>query len=311
MFYNVENLFHPNNDSLKNDDEFTKEGARYWNYAKYQKKITQIAQNIIAIGKWEPPAIIGLCEVENLQCLRDLVHNSPLKNFNYEIIHQESGDSRGIDVAFLYRPTYFLYEYHHAFTLSFPNSSYATRDILYIKGRVGDDTLHCFVNHWPSRYGGELATKPKRNFAASVLKSKFDSIQNHNPSAKIIALGDFNDSPSDESMQNILAAKKDTSDLNENDLVNLIWQYEKDIGTNKYKSEWHILDQFIVNQPLLFSKTKLHTKLELAHIYSNNLLVDDEQTGFGKKPFRTYNGYKYLGGYSDHLPIYLDILIVK
>lgn len=311
MFYNVENLFHPSNDTLKNDDEFTENGLRYWNFYKYKKKLAQIAQNSIAIGEWEPPAIIGLCEVENLQCLNDLVYNTPLLSYNYQIIHQESGDKRGIDVAFIYRPDFFKILSFKSFVLNFPDSLRASRDILYMKGIIGIDTLHCFVNHWPSRYGGELATKPKRNFAANVLKSKFDSIQKINPSAKIIAMGDFNDYPSDESMHQILSAQKDTNQIHSTDLINLIWQYEKKIGTNKYQHEWHILDQFIINQNLLKTTEQIYTSFSLSHIFKPSWLMTDELDGFGQKPFRTYHGFKYIGGYSDHLPIYVDILFKK
>ena len=311
MFYNVENLFHPSNDSLKNDDEFAQGGLRYWTWSKYERKLTQVAQNIIAIGEWEPPAIVGLCEVENLQCLKDLLADSPLRHYGYEILHHESADNRGIDVAFLYRPEFFNLIDYRSFVLNFPDSSRASRDILYMKGVSDTDTLHCFVNHWPSRYGGELATKHKRNFAASVLKSKFDSIQKTNPAANIIAMGDFNDYPGDESMDQILMAKKDTSTIGSDDLVNLIWQYEKYQGTNKYQGEWNILDQFVINQTLLKPTSKLSTKFELAKIFSPDWLLVDETNGLGQKPFRTYNGFKYLGGYSDHLPIYVDILFKK
>jgi len=311
MFYNVENLFHPSNDTLKNDDEFAEGGMRYWNYSKYERKLTQIYQNIIAIGEWQPPAIVGLCEVENLLCLQDLLRDTPLGAYGYEILHQESGDNRGIDVAFLYRPDYFKLIDYKSFVLNFSGTTRPSRDILYMKGLSGNDTLHCFVNHWPSRYGGELATKPKRNFAASVLKSKFDSIQGANPEAKILAMGDFNDYPQDESMSSILSAKKDTIEIASTDLINLIWQYEKETGTNKYQGEWHILDQFIINQNLLTDSLGLRTDFELAHIFKKPWLMTDEASGFGKKPFRTYNGFKYIGGYSDHLPIYVDILIKK
>lgn len=311
MFYNVENLFHPSNDSLKNDDEFAEGGLRYWNWNRYERKLTQVAQNIIAVGEWEPPAIVGLCEIENLQCLKDLLFDSPLRNYGYEILHQESADNRGIDVAFLYRPDHFKLIDFKSFKLNFPDSSRSSRDILYMKGLTETDTLHCFVNHWPSRYGGELATKHKRNFAASVLKAKFDSIQAVNSDASIIAMGDFNDYPSDESMVNILSAKKDTANIKPSDLINLTWQYEKISGTNKYKGEWNILDQFIVNQSLFNFNSKLSTNFSYSHIFSADWLLIDEVNGLGQKPYRTYNGFKYIGGYSDHLPIYVDILFKK
>ena len=163
MFYNVENLFHPSNDSLKNDDEFTPKGQRYWSYKRYKQKLIHIAKTVIAVGEWEPPAVLGLCEIENIQCLEDLVNQSPIKKFGYKIIHYECADKRGIDVAMLYRPEFFTPVYSHPFVLNFGPDSRPTRDILYVKGVVNkSDTLHCFVNHWPSRYGGQLATAPKR-----------------------------------------------------------------------------------------------------------------------------------------------------
>ena len=310
MFYNVENLFHPSNDSLKNDDEFTPEGLKYWSYYRYIKKLNNIAKNVIAVGEWSPPAIVGLCEIEDIQCLNDLIYKTPLKTFGYKIIHQESKDKRGIDVALLYRPEYIKIDSFNSFELKFPSDSRPSRDILYIKGLCHKDTLHCFVNHWPSRYGGQLATESKRNYAASILKSKFDSIQKQNSKAFILAMGDFNDYPDDNSLKNILKAQKDTNNLSALDLINLMIQFENILGTNKYQHQWHILDQFIIN-PSLLKHNSLNTQFNLVKIFRPSWLLIDEKDGFGKKPFRTYNGYKYIDGFSDHLPIYLDIIYDK
>lgn len=308
MFYNVENLFHPSNDSLKNDDEFTETGTRYWSFRRYYDKISKIAKTAIAVGEWEPPAVIGLCEIEDLQCLKDIVYQSPLKNFGYEIIHQESADNRGIDVAFLYRPEFFELISYHAFKLEFPTDSRPSRDILYTKGLVGEDTLHLFVNHWPSRYGGQLATAPKRDYAAEVLYSKFDSIMNSVPNASIVAMGDFNDHPDDNSMAKVLRAKKDTISLKSGDLVNLLWQFEFKKGTHKYQHEWGILDQFVVTPAMLNNKARITSSFEKAVIFEADYLLENEKDGIGKVPNRTYIGFKYHGGYSDHLPIYLDVM---
>jgi exonuclease III len=291
MFYNVENLFHPTNDSLKNDDEFTKEGTRYWSWKRYHDKVAKTAKTAIAVGGWEPPAIIGLCEIEEIRCLEDLVNNSPLKRFGYQIVHQESGDNRGIDVALLYRPELFEFIDFKSFVLNFPEEgSRPSRDILYVKGKVGDDTLHLFVNHWPSRYGGQLATVPKRNFAAKVLRSKYDSLLAENPNAHILAMGDFNDHPDDQSMLEIMRQ----------------WEFEK--GTHKYQHEWGILDQFIAS-PALLNTEGLTTPMDRVVIFDSDFLMESEKDGIGKKPNRTYIGFKYHGGYSDHLPIYLDVMI--
>ena len=308
MFYNVENLFHPSNDSLKNDDEFTERGDRYWSFKRYYEKINKIGKTAIAIGEWEPPAVIGLCEIENIQCLKDLIYSSPLKKFGYEIVHQESGDNRGIDVALLYRPKYYNLISFESHVLKFGPKSRPSRDILYTKGLVGEDTLHLFVNHWPSRYGGQLATAPKRDFAAGILRSKYDSILAINPSAAILAMGDFNDHPGDPSMFEILKAKKDTADMIEGDLLNLIWQYEFKKGTHKYQHEWGVLDQFVVTKGLVDGSSGIKSPLELAKIFDAKYLLEVEKDGVGEIPKRTYVGFKYHGGYSDHLPIYSDII---
>lgn len=308
MFYNLENLFHPSDDSLKNDDEFTKDGTRYWSFNRYKTKLANSAKTMIAVGGWEPPAIIGVCEVENLQCLKDLVYESPLQKFGYKIVHEESPDNRGIDVALLYREEFFSYISHEAMPLQFPEEgSRPSRDILYVKGTSGKDTLHLFVNHWPSRYGGQMATLPKRNYAATVLRAKIDSITTSNANAHCIAMGDFNDHPEDESMLEILRAKKSLADLKEGDLVNMIWQYEGVQGTHKFEHQWGVLDQFVVTRSL-FGELPLITSMDKARIFDADFLLEPENDGVGKKPNRTYIGFKYHGGYSDHLPIYLDIL---
>ncbi len=308
MFYNVENLFYPTNDSLKNDDEFTEKGTRYWSWKRYYDKINKIGKTVIALGEWEPPAIIGLCEVENIECLNDIVKNSPLKKYGYEIVFQECDDRRGIDVALLYRPDHFKLIDFESIKLVFPEAnSRPTRDILYTKGIAGEDTVHLFVNHWPSRYGGQLATLPKRNFAAKVLRAKFDSISTVNPTANIIAMGDFNDHPDDESMLKILKAKKTTASMEKDDLLNLIWQYEFKKGTHKFDHEWGILDQFVVSQPVTDSLKGLFSGMSDAQIFDADYLLEPEKDGVGKITNRTYIGFKYHGGYSDHLPIYMDL----
>lgn len=308
MFYNVENLFHPSNDSLKNDDEFTEEGTRFWTYKRYSDKLSKVGKTIIAVGEWEPPAIVGLCEIENIQCLNDLVYDSPLARYGYKIIHFESGDNRGIDVAMLYRPEWVQPIFQRAIILDFGEDSRPTRDILYTQFLTTTaDTLHVYVNHWPSRYGGQLATAPKRDFAATTLRAQYDSLLAINSNASIVAMGDFNDHPDDNSMLNILRAKKDSTSLTPGDLVNLIWQYEFVKGTHKYQHEWGILDQFIVTRAMINGSGKLSTTFNSADIFEADFLLETEKDGVGKLPFRTYVGFTYHGGYSDHLPIYLDL----
>jgi len=307
MFYNVENLFYPTNDSIKRDDEFTPKGDKYWSWKRYDKKISNIAKTAIAVGEWEAPAVLGLCEVENINCLNDLIYNSPLKAYNYKVLHYESGDKRGIDVALLYRPEFFDLIGSKSFVLNFGPNSRPTRDILYAKGVVNKkDTLHLFVNHWPSRYGGQLATAPKREKAAETLKGIFDSLLVDNPKANIIAMGDFNDHPDDVSMKDIFKAKMDTVNLQPDDLVNSMWQYAKTGGTHKYQHVWGVLDQIVLSQNLVFSKNRLYAGLPTTHIFKADWLLEKDDVGM--KLNRTYIGFKFHGGYSDHLPIYVDVL---
>ncbi len=310
MFYNVENLFFPEDDSLKNDNEFTPDGVKYWSYYRYQTKLNKIAKTIIAVGEWNAPAIVGLCEVENIQCVNDLIYASPLTRYGYQGILIESGDRRGIDVAMIYRPDLFTVITQNALIINFPEeNARPTRDILYVKGLVGNDTIHVFVNHWPSRYGGELVSRPKRNFAAKVLKSSIDSIQRIDSTARIVAMGDFNDHPTDESMSSILYAQKDKNNLKKDDLLNLTWQYEHKEGTHQYQGKWSILDQFIVNKQFLDSSSNLFTSESAMHIFKPDFLLSPDKNGMDNIPNRTYIGYKYNGGYSDHLPIYLDLFL--
>ena len=311
VFYNVENLFDIYDDSLKNDKEFTPAGIKNWNYNKFQQKLNNIYKTLIAIGEWNPPAIVGLCEIENRYVLNKLVYETPLKKFNYKIIHEESPDWRGIDVALLYRPKYFKPLFHKAIPVIFPfNTAKKTRDILYVKGVVfNEDTLHLFINHWPSRYGGLLASKPLRNFTASVLKNTVDSIFKNNSSANILIMGDFNDEPTDQSLTISLNAVTDTINMKSAGLINLMALKQKNLneGTLKYKNNWNFFDQFIVSYSMFNGNNELHIGSLGAQIFNADFLKEEDSKYLGVKPFRTYSGPKYLGGFSDHFPVYIDL----
>lgn len=312
VFYNVENLFDIYNDSLKRDDEFTPEGERHWNNTRFYKKLNNIYRVIIGIGEWNPPVIVGLCEVENRFVLNKLVYQTPLKTFDYKIIHEESPDWRGIDVAMIYRTSGFTPLEHRTIGISFPfDTASRTRDILHVKGVLqGSDTVHIFVNHWPSRYGGFLVTKPKREFVATVLRKQVDSLFLAEKKPNIIIMGDFNDEPLDESLQNILMARFDTTNLSEKDLFNLMSLYPKnrDGGTSKYQENWSIIDQFIVSSNLITGNQNFQISNQQAQIFNPDYLLEDDFKHLGKKPFRTYLGFSYNNGYSDHLPIYMDLI---
>lgn len=304
MFYNVENYFDPFDDSLTNDNEFLPEGIRHWNYARFLKKRNNIYKTIMAVGDWEPPAIIGLSEVENRFVLNQLVYETPFSQFDYRIVHEESPDRRGIDVALLFNPKIFKVIAQQLITIDFPfDSTLKTRDILYVKGLVlGRDTLHVFVNHWPSRYGGELFSRPKRIFVAQQLAKHIDRIIEKNADAAIVVMGDFNDYPFNQSIKEELNAGKDEEN---NRVINLMPENNYQLGTNKYDGEWGILDQIMVSPNLLIQDKAIFVDGR-AHIFDADFLLQEDAKFLGKRPFRTFLGMKYLGGFSDHLPVFVD-----
>jgi len=310
LFYNVENLFDTYNDSLKNDEEFLPEGERNWNKSKYYSKLQHIYKVIVAVGEWNPPAIIGLCEIENRKVLHDLTQNTPLVKYEYEIIHQESPDLRGIDVALLFRKELFNPIQSEFIAINFPNNPKSkTRDILYVKGIANEtDTIHVFVNHWPSRWGGQLESEEKRLFVATVLKSKVDSLFKISSSTNIIITGDFNDYPDNKSMREVLKARHEFENIKELNLYNLssyLSKNKKEVGSQKYQGQWGILDQFIVSGRLLQTNNKIYTTLNDVHIFNADFLLEPDEGYYGYKPYRTFIGYRYNGGFSDHLPTYL------
>jgi endonuclease/exonuclease/phosphatase family metal-dependent hydrolase len=307
VFYNTENFFDTRNDSLTADDEFTPGGGRHWNYSKYKSKLNNLYKTFIALGNWNPPDLIGICEVENKQVLTDLVNNTPLSKYNYRIIHADSPDKRGIDVAILYNSERVNVLQSRYFGIG--KAGLFTRDILYCRARLGNDTCHFFMNHWPSRSAGQLETEPDRLVAASRLRSIVDSLSRDYRRAKIVIMGDFNDEPWDMSLSQRLQAKTDTRNAQSYYLYNLSKAPESGNlkGTVKFRGEWTLFDQVIVSGSLLGSVKGLHVHPGDYHIFGESFLLEPDEKYNGFKPFRTYNGYKYQGGFSDHLPVYIDL----
>ena len=310
VFYNVENLFDIVNDPLKADDDFTPGGVRRWTFYRLRHKVNNIYRALAAASEWQPPSIIGLCEVENRYVLEMLTRNTGLNKFDYSIIHRNSADHRGIDVAVLFRPDEFILLDSGFTAISFPfDTLYGTRDIVYLKG-IGPpgDTLHVFVNHWPSRWGGQAETEIYRTYVASVLRSLTDSVFQTNPYANIIVMGDFNDEPHDPSLKHHLGAGFDYCDPQSGKLYNIshVNKINRQ-GSLKYQGEWFLFDQFIVSGSLLDGTARMQTCPRSVTVFSAGFLLVPDYTWFGYKPFRTYEGYRYTGGYSDHLPVVLDL----
>jgi hypothetical protein len=309
MFYNTENLFDTIDDPLTSDNEFLPGAQSRWNKGKYYKKLRSIYQVIAAVGEERPPEIIGFAEIENKKVLNDLISKTPLEKYPYKIIHKESPDQRGIDVGLIYRADMVTCTSFDFITIHFPgNKNKTTRDILYFKALINNDTLHVFVNHWPSRRGGQKKSDPARFIVAGVLKHKIDSLFKLNSKANIAITGDFNDEPQDKSLSSILGACKDAAQIQTRSLYNLSWskKINCNCGTYRLGNTWEMLDQFIVSGSLL-STGNISTCLECYHIGEFKFLLNEDNKYGGYRPYRTFLGPAYKGGFSDHLPVYLDI----
>jgi predicted extracellular nuclease len=314
-FYNVENLFDYFDDSTKNDDAFTPLGTNHWKKERYETKLNHLYKTIMAM---DCPAILGMCEVENDKVLLDLTKGTLLRQFNYDFVHFESADSRGIDVALIYRND--IVQLDTAFPVPFivpPDTISKTRDFLYANFQpinVKNNFLYVIVCHFPSKYGGLMATKQRRFMAGQLLRKTVDAIFDKDSNANIITMGDFNDEATDESIisgfgalcvPKIQGSLSRQEALNKNDMINLMCGMKTDLGTHKYQDTWSIIDQIMVSKSLYtvgnqFVATK-------ANIFAADFLLVDDVKYLGKKTNRTYIGFKYNGGYSDHLPVYVDI----
>jgi hypothetical protein len=308
MFYNVENLFDTEDDPLITDEEYLPNGERRWNSFRLNAKLNNISKVIANSGHWEPPAVIGLCEIENQYVLERLVNHPVIRNWNYKIIHKNSPDQRGIDVAAIYREDVFQPLSYNYFSPVAENKPVpATREILHVSGILaGLDTVHLYFNHWPSRYGGLMETRGLRQRAAARLFSEVTNLQKLYRHPAIIIMGDFNDQPDDDSMTTFLKASLSPG----NDplqLYNLSYRWQKEgKGTLKHQSMWNIFDQIIISGSLLRHNGRLlYTTPSDAVILEAPFLFQKDERYTGRKLFRTYEGYKYAGGYSDHLPVLL------
>jgi predicted extracellular nuclease len=305
VFYNVENLFDTENTPGGNDAEFTPESEKKWTPERYQKKLEDISKVLASVNQKELPEIIGLCEVENRKVLDDLVKKEPLAGGKYEIVHFESPDFRGIDAALLYRPNEFKVSWSAPIKVSFADEpNFTTRDILYVKGKtLNREEFHIFVNHWPSRIGGVEQTEPKRIAIARLLKSKIDSVQNVNPEANIIVMGDMNDEPSNKSLNEVLSAK--SPETENAALINLMYPlHDAKQGSYNYRGNWNMLDNIIISAGLLDDKG-------FKSVEKQGFVFREEWMEYHNNgqisPNRTYGGPNYYGGVSDHFPVFFQM----
>lgn len=317
MFYNLENLFDTINDPDVHDEEFTPQGAKKWNGIKYWKKQHNIEKVLYDISRTvgDYPAVIGVSEIENRNVLEDIVAAEKLLKGDYRIVHYDSPDARGVDVAFLYRPSRFKLEgskAHKTVVEGLPD--FKTRDIVTMWGTIEDEPFFFMVNHWPSRLGGQAASEPKRCSAAAQVKHIADSVLAQNPATKIIIMGDMNDDPTDKSMMEMLGASKTKiKDLQKGELYNpYLDMYRKGKGTLAYQDAWNLFDNMVVSENLVTDpKGKLKLlRAEDGKFYGNIFRASylfQKEGQYKGYPLRTFVGNNFQNGYSDHLPVYLLI----
>lgn len=288
-FYNVENLFDTTDDTSINDEEFLPEGSNNWTLERYQEKIKHINQ---VVDSLKVPIIFGMCEIENKAVVQDVVDFGSMKN-THAVVHYESLDHRGIDNALIYNKTVLTLVESGIIRFDMPAPDSPSRDIVWAKFSHGKDTILAMVNHWPSRSGGQVESEPKRLIAASAASEFIDSVLNQNKKMKIVFMGDLNDHPENKSVQMI-----------EESLTPMITKESgKFGGSHNYREEWGVLDHIMVSKAFLKGKSKV--KKRTAEIYSNDFLLTEYNGNI--VPNRTYGGKKYLGGYSDHLPVVIEV----
>jgi hypothetical protein len=313
-FYNVENLYDTIDQPEISDEEFTPNGPNRWNSPRYNKKIEQLAEVLTQLGAETNPdgaAAIGLCEIENRSVLEDLIRSPKMKSRNYQIVHYDGPDNRGVDVAFLYQPKYFKYISSKSIRVKLEGEdARPTRDELLVCGELAGEKVYFMVCHWPSRRGGEKISAPKRMSAALTAKNIIDSILKIEPEAKIMLMGDLNDDPNSPSIVKGLNTVKEKSKIVNGQMFDcMLPLFEQGIGTLSYNDNWNLFDQMIVTPAFVrydFNSWRAYK----AKIFNKAFLVQ-ESGNFKGTPYRTYAGGNYQGGYSDHFPVYLYLVKEK
>lgn len=317
-FWNVENLYDTLNDPEKQDEEFLPDGSYVWNGSRYKKKIEHLSDVISEMAVDATPdglAILGLCEIENKNVLVDLVAAPKLKSRNYQIVHFEGPDARGVDPALLYNPKYFKLIKAVTYRLLLPtDTAHKTRDQLVVSGSLNGEALTIIVNHWPSRRGGELLSKPNRIAAAKLARQIADSIIRLDPKNKVMIIGDLNDDPPNESVKKHIKTYSDINRTRDDEMFNPMENlYKQGIGTLAWEDAWNLFDQIIMNKPFIpvDLKSGYKTFQYYKAVVFNKPYLRSDFGNFKGYPFRTYSGSTYTAGYSDHFPVYVLLLREK
>lgn len=297
-FWNVENFFDTRNDSLKDDNAFTPKGENHWNTKRFEQKRDNIYKVIAALGA---PMVVGLAEVENKYVLEQLCRATPLRKFDYKWIHYDSPDVRGIDCAFLYRKDLFRPFRHKPVNMSNHSVNYLTRDVLMVGGVInGGDSLYILVCHMPSKLGGEYAERQRMRIVKTV-RNIVDTLSVAHPSAAVVVIGDFNADPYEDDFRHSFGFVNGSA--NPEGLTNLMYELPDGEGSHNYGGRWSYLDQIMVKPPV--SDTSY--VMPKAVVFRRDFLLESDGRHQTQRPFRTYSGLKYKGGFSDHLPVYIDL----
>ncbi|MBI9040955.1 endonuclease/exonuclease/phosphatase family protein [Lutibacter sp.] len=314
-FYNLENLFDTENDTLINDEASPIMEIKENRTEIYQKKLNNMAKVLSEIGTDEAknsPVIIGVAEIENRKVLEDLIATDYLKSKKYSIIHYDSPDLRGIDVGFLYQPNFFRPIHHETFELKLWEENgmrIYTRDQLLVSGYLGDELIHIIVNHWPSRRGGEEKSRPTREKAAYLNTQIIEQIKLTDPTPKVIIMGDLNDDPINTSLKEVLKTKAIKAEVNEGDIYNPMEDiFSRGQNTLVYRDQINLFDQIMFTSPLLTTTKDYSTyKMYKANVFNPQYLTT--QTGKYKGyPFRSWSYSGFTDGYSDHYPVYIYLI---
>ncbi len=307
-FYNFENLFDTLDTENVRDSEFTPNGRKAYGRKIYQEKLDHLSDVVSKMGKEMTPdglAILGVCEIENRSVLEDFVKMPALADRNYQIVHYDSPDKRGIDVGLVYNPKYFTLKNSEPLLLDIQDKkgdTVFTRDILFVSGEFDGEPIHLFVNHWPSRSGGEKRSAWRRNAAAQRVRSVIDSLLADNDAAKIVVMGDLNDDPDNDSCKKYINAQRKREKIKKDQLYNPMWDYYvKGIGTTAWRDAWSLFDQIHLSYALS-KKDKDGYFFYKASIF-NKKFLRQRSGAYKGYPYRTFVGDGYMGGYSDHFPV--------
>lgn len=302
-FYNTENLFDIFDDPFTNDNDFLPNSVKSWDQKKYDKKIYKLSEVLSQLGKVSnsnPPSIIGLAEIENKTVLKDLVSSQKLVDFDYDFVHFNSADERGIDVAFLYRKSCFQLESFEPYSIVFQEDDFDvdyTRDVLLVSGYLDGELIYFIVNHWPSRREGVEKSAPKRMKAAQLVLEIIEHVKSLTPHPNLVVMGDFNDNPNDNTIQLLKQAAQLENPLEKE------WVFGK--GSLSHNFKWNLFDQILISHSFVDNLSGGFKLIE-GDIYNKKFLTQFRGK-FKGQPFRTYIGKKYKGGFSDHFPVFINV----